>query len=188
MKKISFFLLSLPALFMLSCSNNSNTETENKDKNILVERIQYDVFIKSPNADYDWWRENIEGSKRENFVKTILDLAYTGKVKAYDYDNTPLTPEQAKGILNKVDTISIQDPNNTNVYKDTVIKNITDIKEISKVRFLEEWSYDDKKLSFNKKVCGVMLMRENYDDSLNLRGYSPTFWIYFDKDYPAKLK
>ena len=32
-----------------------------------------------------------------------------------------------------------------------------------------------------------MLMKENYGDSMELRGYTPLFWLYFDKSYPAKI-
>ena len=82
----------------------------------------------------------------------------------------------------------MEDINNADKMRDTVIKHELNIQSITKVRFLEEWYLDEKKLSFDKKVVGVMLMKENYGDSLELRGYSPLFWIYFDDKYPAKLK
>lgn len=187
MKKGFYLLLSLPALFFYSCGNDSNTKDYKNEKQ-LTERIQYDVLIKTPDPDLDWWTQNIEGSKREIFVKTILDLAYSGKVKAYDYFNEPLTTEQVKAIDNTSDTISVQDPDNPDIYLDTVIKQTLDIQIITKVRFLEEWYLDEKDYSFDKKVCGVMLMKENYGDSMELRGYTPLFWLYFDDEYPAKMK
>jgi len=146
------------------------------------------VIIKTPDPAFDWWVQNIEGSKRESFVKTFLDLAGSGKVKVYDYFNEPLTPEQVKAMRSKTDTVRIIDEENSNSIRDTIVKDELNIQEVTKVRFLEEWYFDEKKLGFDKKVVGVMLMRENYGDSLELRGYSPLFWIYFDDAYPAKLK
>lgn len=181
-----------PVLFigsLLSCVNDKN-DKDYKNETQLTERIQYDVLIKTPDPDLDWWTQNIEGSKRETFVKTILDLAYNGKVKAYsgDYLYTLMTPEEVKAIENSTDTITVQNPDDPSKSYDTIIKNELDIQTITKVRFLEEWYLDEKNNSFDKKVCGVMLLRENYGDSLELRGYTPLFWIFFDDAYPAKLK
>ena len=177
---------SLALLLAYSCK--SDKSGSDKNKKLLTERIQYDVIIKTPDPAFDWWVQNIEGSKRESFVKTFLDLAGSGKVKVYDYFNEPLTPEQVKAMRSKTDTVRIIDEENSNSIRDTIVKDELNIQEVTKVRFLEEWYFDEKKLGFDKKVVGVMLMRENYGDSLELRGYSPLFWIYFDDAYPAKLK
>jgi hypothetical protein len=173
-------------IFCFSCGGKKES-TDTKDKTVLTERIQYDVIIKTPDPEFDWWVQNIEGSKRESFVKTFLQLAYDGKVKAYDYYNKPLTAAEVKQIDNRTDTISIQDLKDPEKMHDTVIKQELDLQKITKVRFLEEWYLDEKNLSFDKKVVGLMLMKENYGDSAEFRGYSPLFWIYFDKDYPKKI-
>jgi hypothetical protein len=189
MKKVFQFSLFIVAIsFINSSCNGKKDEADNKDKKVLTERIQYDVLIKTPDPDLDWWVQNIEGSKRESFVKTFLQLAYDGKVKAYDYFNNPLTPEQVKNIDKREDTVSIVDPANPSKNKTAIIKQELNLQQITKVRFLEEWSMDEKKMNFDKKVVGLMLMKENYGDSAVLRGYSPLFWIYFDDSYPAKMK
>jgi len=187
-KFILFIAVLFPFIYLSSSCHNNKGEGDNKDKKILTERIQYDVFIKSPEPDLEWWNQNIEGSKRETFVKTILDLAYTGKVKAYDYFNNLLSPDDVKKIGNEVDSVSMDDPSNTNKKIDTVLRKKLDIQQITKVRFLEEWYLDEKNYAFEKKVVGMMLMMPNYDDSLKLRGYQPICWIYFDSRYPAILK
>jgi hypothetical protein len=189
-KMRTFVIISgvLMSVFLISACSGKKDEAENKDKKVLTERIQYDVLIKTPDPDMDWWVQNIEGSKRESFVKTFLDLAYEGKVKAYDYFNNLLTPEQVKNIDNRIDTVSVPDPQNPVINKNMIVKSKLDMQKITKVRFMEEWSFDEKKMSFDKKVVGLMLMKENYDEKAELRGYSPLFWIYFDNSYPAKLK
>ncbi len=180
------FIITVAFIFPFCNSDKNNSD--NAGKKVLTERIQYDVIIKTPNPDFDWWMQNIEGAKRETFVKTFLQLARDGKVKAYDYFNNPMTTDEVKKIGNSVDTITDNDAKNPNKSYDTVIKRELNIQEITKVRFLEEWYLDEKKMSFDKKVVGLMLMRENYGDSLELRGYSPLFWIYFDDKYPACMK
>ncbi len=189
MKTIIQTGLSLLVLaFAFSSCNGKKENDEKKDNSVLTERIQYDVLIKSPDPELDWWVQNIEGSKRENFVNTFLNLACDGKVKAYDYDNTLLTPDQVKKIGEKTVTKTWPDAKNQNKMIDTTIKTTLDKQSITKVRFLEEWNLDEKKMSFDKKVVGMMLMSAQYDDSLQLKGYKPLFWIYFDDKYPAKLK
>ena len=185
----NYILLGIVSiLFTTACNDKKNEITNQK---ILTERIQYDVIIKSPDAEYDWWRENIEGSKRESFVRTLLELAYSGKVKAYDYFNNPLTPEEVKKIGNSTDTLQYIDPIDPNHIIDTVIKNTLNIQNITKVRFLEEWYLNEKDYSFNKKVVGVMLMMPYHStliDSTSGPLYTPICWMYFDEKYPAKLK
>lgn len=189
MKKLLAIFLILFLATLLSCMNDKKNK-DYKNETQLTERIQYDVLIKTPDPDLDWWTQNIEGSKREIFVKTILDLATSGKVKAFsgDYLYTPLTPDEVKETGNSSENKTIQNPDDPSKSYDTIIKKELDIQTITKVRFLEEWYLNEKSLSFDKKVCGVMLLRENYGDSLELRGYTPLFWIFFDDSYPAKLK
>jgi hypothetical protein len=187
MKNLLAIFLFLCIVTLLSCGGDKK-KTDYSNEKQLTERIQYDVLIKTPDPDLDWWTQNIEGSKRETFVKTILNLAYEGKVKAYDILNDPMTPEQVKAIDNRCDTITMQNVDDPSKTYDTIIKQELDIQSITKVRFLEEWYLDENNYSFDKKICGVMLLKENYSDSMELRGYTPLFWIYFDDAYPAKMK
>lgn len=189
MKKIVQITIVLMGLCIIlpSCGGKKDG-SDDSGRKVLTERIQYDVFIKTPNPDFDWWVQNIEGSKRESFVKTFLNLAYDGKVKAYDYFNKPLTPEEVKKIGNFTDTTYVEDSINPNITNKIAVKHTLDIQEITKVRFLEEWYLDEKGMSFEKKVVGMMLMKTRILDSLEPALNVPLFWIYFDDKYPAKMK
>lgn len=189
MKKRSiliYFSIVIWSLSFTSCKNDN--QKNDKDSKVITERIQYDVFIKSPDTELEWYNQNLEGLKREDFVKTIINAAYEGKVKAYDYFNTLIPAAELKKTYNRVDTVSLQDISDPNIMHDTVIKTELDLQQITKVRFLEEWKMNPENLSITKNVIGIMLLRENYGDSLELRGYSPMFWIYFDEKYPDVLK
>lgn len=174
-------LLITVSFLLLSCKRQGELP-----ENIITERIQYDVFIKSPDPDLDWWVQNIEGSRREQFVQLMIDFALQGKVKTYDYANTPLSPVELKNLLYRTDSLQIQSPRPPYDYIDTVIIQNLDIKDIVKVRFLEEWYQDRSTLLISKKVLGIAPVAAVYHDDGELKGYKPLFWIYFDHRYPLK--
>ncbi len=182
-------LMLISALLMCmvashSCKNASSTD----GKTVLTERIQYPVFIKSPYGDdAEWYKENMEGPKREKFVNLLLDAAFDGKVKAYDYeDNIPLTKEQISHIMVKSDTVIM-----TRTYApyndyDTVIVQKLERRNIHRITFLEEWYFDEKAFTMEKKVVGIAPAITMYADSNEVKGYKPLFWIYLDDKYPLK--
>jgi len=176
------YLLLILSLFLFFSCNRRDDNTAA----ILTERIQYDVFIKSPDPDLDWWVQNIEGSKREIFIKTILDNALSGKVKVYDYTNQPLTPADLKSQLYRSDTFSMQRATPPYKYFDTVATHSIDMKDIVKIRFLEEWTWNEKTLFIQKKVAGIAPVAAAYLENGELKGYKPLFWVYFDDKYPLK--
>ena len=167
-----------------SCKNSSDKE----GKTVITERIQYPVFIKSPYPEEtDWWVENIEGAKREIFVNLLLDAAFNGKVKVYDYlDNTLLTKAQIDNIACKRDTFKMLSTNAPYDEKDTVVIQKLDRKDIHRVTFMEEWRFDEKNFKMDKKVVGIAPAETVYGDSSVVKGYKPLFWIYLDEKYPLK--
>jgi hypothetical protein len=185
MKKILFGFLVLAIIFLgHSCKNNSGE----KGSTVITERIQYPVFIKCPYPEEtDWWIENLEGVKREKFVKILLDAAIEGKVKAYDYlDNTQLTKSQVNNIFSGSDTLKVLRSTPPYDEVDTVIMYKLDRKDIHRVTFLEEWNFDEKNFKMGKKVVGIAPAQTIYGDSSVIKGYKPLFWIYLDEKYPLK--
>ena len=178
MKNYLSLLIILFVVALVSCHKSEN------NKKIITERIQYDVLIKSPDADMDWWIQNIEGAKREELVKMILDKVYEGKIQAYDYLNKPITAEEVKNIGKRNDTLLM--PSMEPPYEDSlvIINESLKVNDITKLRFLEEWSIDEKTLMIEKRLLGLSLVKEDFDANGELRGYKPLFWIYFDKKYP----
>jgi len=181
MKKATLFLLGSIIVLFFSCKNDGS-----KNSSFITERIQYDVPIKSPDAELDWWVQNIEGSKRESLINMIINNVYDGKVQAYDFLNKPLTPDEVKKIGNRHDTLFM--PSMEPPYEDStvIINEKLKINDITKLRFLEEWRINEKTMEIEKKVLGMALMLANYDPNGDLRGYKQMFWIYFDKRYPIK--
>ncbi|MBE0650549.1 MAG: hypothetical protein IH595_06880 [Bacteroidales bacterium] len=178
MKKSFFSLILVFGILLTSC--------QNRQEKVITKKIQYDVPIKSPNSDYDWWIENISGPQRENLVQMILKGALDGKYQAYDYFYKPITKEKVSQIL--FDTIHREITDKTPPYelKDTIIINQITWKNIEKLRFMEEWDIDQKDLSFRKKVVGISPVARITDASGNVR-WQPLFWIFPDKNYLKKM-
>jgi hypothetical protein len=155
---------------------------------LVTERIQYDVSIVSPDPEYDWWVQNIEGSKRETFVRELIDGPSNGRVKAYDFFSYKLLgAEDVKNILRRVDTVSLERPEPPHMLYDTVLVREISIRDISKIRFLEEWQMDKNNLAISKKVSGVCPLVEVFTEIGESRGFKPLFWVFFDEQYPGKF-
>lgn len=182
-----FVILAFTMIFSIfspSCHNGVDA-----GKNIVTKRIQYDVPIRNTDPDMDWWVQNIEGSDREKLIKDILSRVTGGEVKAYDFLSCkPFTTDEIKKMMKRVDTISVERSTPPYDLVDTVLITEIRLSDITKLRFLEEWSMNEKTLAFTKKVAGICPMVERLTDSGELRGYKPLFWVFFDDQYPAALE
>ncbi|MBN2614444.1 MAG: hypothetical protein JXR71_02010 [Bacteroidales bacterium] len=177
------FLTAFPALALVMFSSCH----QKKENTVVTPKIQYDVSIKSPDASFDWWIQNIAGPQREQLVSTILNGALSGKYQAYDYFYKPISREKVAQILNDTLRKTVQDKNPPYELKDTlIIKKIT-IKNIVKLRFLEKWEVNENTLSFEKKVLGIAPIARITDPSGNTR-WQPLFWLFPDKSFLKELK
>jgi hypothetical protein len=185
MKKKLLLPAALLAMVLLAaCGRKSGDESS-----MVTRRIQYDVSIKSPDPDFDWWVQNIEGSNREQLVNNIIQSATEGKVKAYDFISSRLlSVTDIKGILRRVDTVAFESPDPPHNMVDTVLVHEVALRDITRLRFLEEWYMDKTSLAFTKKVVGICPMVESYTDSGDLKGYKPLFWVFFDDKYPGDFQ
>lgn len=172
------------SLFTTSCRNGTDS-----GKDIVTKRIQYDVSIRNTDPDMDWWVQNIEGSNREKLIKDILGRVTSGEVKAYDFLSCkPFTANEIAAMMKRVDTISVERSTPPYDLVDTVLVTEIRLSDITKIRFLEEWSMNDKTLALTKKVAGICPLVERLTDSGELRGYKPLFWVFLDDKYPAELQ
>ena len=185
MNKFTFLSLLLAITMVTpSCRNG-----ESPDKNVVTKRIQYDVPIRNSEPDMDWWVQNIEGSNREKLLKDIIQQVSNGEVKAYDFLSCkPFTKDEIKDMMKHVDSISVERSTPPYDLVDTVMVTEIRLSDIVKLRFLEEWSMNEKTLAFSKKVAGICPMIERRTDSGELRGYKPLFWVFFDDKYPGELE
>lgn len=164
-------LVFISGLLLLSSCKSRKERFET-----ITTRIQYDVPITGQDPQLDWWVNNIEGSRREPFVKRIMEGTESGEFKAFDYFHEPLTPEQVKAIGS--DTVYMTLIRETPPYEeyDTMVVYTTDYRDIVKIRFLEEWIWDPTTLDFEKKVIGIApLAAQKVGDEVYNRFL---FWIF----------
>lgn len=172
------FLIIFLGFLLSSCQSNR--------EKVVTKKIQYDVAIKSPNPNYDWWIQNISGPQREALVRMILKGALDGKYPAYDYFYKPITKQNVAQILFDTVRKEIREKSPPYDLKDTLIVNRITWKNIEKLRFMEQWSMNPKDLSFRKKVVGIAPVARITDAAGNVR-WQPLFWIFPDKNYLKKM-
>ena len=176
MKRIIFALLAFGLVLVFTQCEEKEKEDDNRT--LITKKIQYDVPIANPDADYDWWVRNIEGSDREALLNNIFDKVLSGDVQAYDYFNEPLTVGQVGSIL--VDTLHQVLMRTTAPYAEydtTIIRKIRPT-DVSILRFLEEWKYDENTLQIDKKIYAISPVLEVIINGQKVT--RPLFTVYLD--------
>lgn len=173
------FLLIISLLLLTSCEQNK--------MEVIADKVQYDVNIKSPDPDYDWWIQNLPGPQREKLVNTIIDGALSGKFQSYDYFYSPLTPGEVARVLSDTTFLTLVDEDPPYEERDTIlIYNILK-EDIQRIRFLEEWYIDPETLSTEKKVLGLAPIAKRIDVT-GVERWQPLFWVFIDKDFIKELE
>lgn len=172
------FLFFITTLFLASsCQQNNHT--------IITKKIQYDVNIKSPNPDYDWWIQNIPGSERESLVEMIIEGARAGDFQAYDYFNKPMSVAEVNSVM--ADTMILKLMRTEPPYDlyDTTIVNIITNEDIQKLRFMEKWVINSENLKIEKTVYAIAPIAQRIDMN-GVERWQPLFWIYTDETFNKK--
>lgn len=179
--KTSLVLVAISLIFTTSCVH--------KKGDLLTERIQYDVTIKTPEVDLDWWVQNLEGPKREKLIQSLITTANAGKLKIYDVmSNKQMTVQELKERSVRTELLTLQRPYAPYENYDTVVKRELQLSDISRLRFLEEWYLNEETGFITKKVIAICPLVESYTETGELRGYNPLFWLSFEKKFPLEAK
>lgn len=179
-RKVQLLILGFVLLVTYSC-NSSDKDT----RTLITDRIQYDVMLKNTDSTADWWVQNMDGRTREAFVKMVMEKAYSGKYKTFNFLTlTPLSAGQTKAIGNRTDTLSLQRSTPPYDMYDTIMKKELRMNDIQKMRFLEAWYWNGKSNRMEKEIQGICPMLENYSEAGEFRGYQPLFWISLTETFP----
>lgn len=149
---------------------------------VVTKKIQYDVNIKSPDPEYDWWIQNLVGPEREKLVDIILDGAKKGKWQAYDYFNEPIDKFEVQSVFADTMIVSMMREKPPYDLFDTVLIHNIRSEDILRLRFLEEWKINPESLMFEKKIYGIAPIARRYDFN-GIERWQPLFWIYTDEDF-----
>ncbi len=157
MKLSNLTFLSFLAILLIatSCQQDKNT--------IITKKIQYDVNIKSPDPDYDWWIQNLPGAERESLVEMIIEGAKAGTFKAYDYFNEPMSIAEVNSILADTMMLKLMKTEPPYDYYDTTIINIIKNEDIQRLRFMEKWEINPENLKIEKTVFAIAPIAQRID-------------------------
>jgi len=98
------------------------------------------------------------------FIKTLLNSAFSGKVKVTDFTGTKtLTPNEARDKVFKKMIVLVPNIDTGENEERTMENDYT--SEIVSVIFVEEWYFDAESLAIQKKVVGIAPVRYFYDYS-----------------------
>jgi len=165
MKASKFLFFSLIfSIMLISCKNDlppeaketkpaevksymDNTDTVNTK--LIAEKIVYDVKVKVSSDDDDWTKECLANTNPQALSNMIFKAIYDKKLQAFDY----FTNEEMS--LNQV--------------KDFEQEWSRD--KIGKIQFMENWYFDEADLQFYKKVYGIMLAYERYNEDGSVKNY-----------------
>ncbi|MBC8321092.1 MAG: hypothetical protein H8E34_10245 [Bacteroidetes bacterium] len=160
----------------------AQTACQRGEMEVVTEKIQYDVNIKSPEPEYDWWIQNLVGPQRERLVDLIIDGAKSGKWQAYDYFNNPIGKDEVLDIFADTMVVTLMKTEPPYELFDTlIIYNILQ-EDIIRLRFLEEWSINPENLDFNKNIIGLAPVARRLDFN-GVERWQPLFWIYIDDKF-----
>jgi hypothetical protein len=178
MKKAIFPILILAFIVSFTfCTERKAEDT----RTLITKKIQYDVPIMNPDASHDWWIRNIEGSDREALIDNIFERVLSGEIQAYDYFNEPLSVNDVKNIMSDTSSAVFVRPYPPYAEYDTTIIVTIERSDVTILRFLEEWKYDEKTLQIDKKIYGISPVIEMMVDGRIMT--RPLFWIYTDENF-----
>lgn len=153
--------LIFSGLFLFSCQQENKTESTENTGIKIANPIIYEVLINNPNPEDDWKTECLANTNTSELVKDIITALRNGDLPAFDYyDNHQLSIPELEKIISESDLIH----------------------KTGNIQFEEEWYWDSKKLSLNKKVKKLMFGYEVYDNVGKIRGYKASFVVELSKD------
>lgn len=187
--------LILSAILMLS--------TICRGQKSLSRMVMYDVPVKmdstfgsrnrQPVSAYtfeeEWYENKLLTPDRMVFLRSLHDSVLNGRLKVYQLEDmkdltepvfTPVTPEMASKIGNDSVFVLIYNPEK-NDEEMVGVRRTFDLQKIYRIRFLEEWTYDPRKMTIVKKIIAYApLYRRELGSSETLYDI-PMYWVVSGK-------
>jgi len=146
--------------------NFYDTDLNASNAVIIADSISYDVTIKNPDPQDTWTEEDIGKTDELALANVILNAIYNGRLTAYNYQTEqPMTIDEVKELESRYPRESV-----------------------GRMRFTEEWYFDENNLKFGKRVTSIMLAYEHFTTKGEVR-YIPGVKVYLtdpSKNPPQK--
>ncbi len=184
--KVLAFILPLASCCQEPATDGNVTGEQSafSDKTLIAEGLRSEAMIVFPEDDERWMGK----VDQEKLVNIVFDAIYEGRVTPYDFvTGDALGIEKIKAIESSIDTIYTEDIV-TGEVEMKIVEDGLRRDEITKVFLKEDWYFDEVHFRMEKKVTGISLAIENYDEKGNVRGYEPLFTVYFDDAFSLRDK
>jgi|GEM_PF-820257 len=181
-------LLFLPLLFLLSCKEQvkqpETSQTATKEPGWTKPMM---TAVDAPTTYFDDVDDQ-DFSDYSKLVHEVFEQVYAGKLQAYNFmDGTPLSVDEIKKAVNPVDTMYVENPG-TKLLEMKIVKSMID-ESITSVKVKETWRYNKETMQLEKKVLGIAPRIEVINpETGEIKGYTPLFWVFFDKHAEEDFK
>lgn len=178
MKKIILFL---PLLYLLSCKEQPKQAETTATATTQAGWTKPAIYsLDAPTTYYDDL-EDQDFSEYSKLIYEIFEQVYAGKLQAYNFmDGSPLSIEDVKKASNFTDTIYVENAE-TEVLEMKIVQNELD-KNIISIKLKETWHFNKETLQLEKRVLGAApRMAVVEPETGQIKGYTPIFWVFFDK-------
>jgi hypothetical protein len=174
---------------------NDSTLNNYLPQNLITNEIVYDVPVTkneyNMNSDFNWWYNYLEASKREKFFNflthkvlrdSVLPIQVYSPIYPFDsliprskYINTGLGElYYGRTVWYNSDPLMFGMTDNKILQCCFELFNWTTIK---KIRFHEQWYFDPEKFMFEKKVLGIGMIVDTYNENGQVNGEK--FLVYY---------
>lgn len=131
------------------------TNLDNTNAIVLADSISYDVTIKNPDPQDTWTEEDIGRMDEVALANIVLNAIYNGRLTAYNYQTeAPMSIKEVKALESKYPRESV-----------------------ARMRFTEEWYFNENELKFGKRVNAIMIAYEKFNTKGEVR-YIPGVKVY----------
>ena len=153
------------------------------------QRVWREIDIREKmNLPFRYKADDDNGNQR--FINILLRAVKNADVTAFDanVDDRFTTPLQiakvGELISGRCDSLQVidwaKDPDGTKgVLKDSLVCRDFNPDDIIKYRLKEEWVFDKESSRLYVRILGIAPMKTYLDESGNLLGESPMFWVYY---------
>lgn len=181
-------LFLFPILTLFSCSQQAEQHEaiQSTDKSGWTKPLI--TSVDAPTTYYDDVNDD-DFSDCSKLIAEIFDEVYAGKLQPYHFiDGAPLTIDEVKKSAVQVDTMYVEDPNPPFELQMKIV--VTDLtNDIISLKLKETWRFNKETLQLEKKVLGAAPRVAVYNmQTGELRGYTPLFWVFFDKEAEENFK
>lgn len=128
---------------------------------------------------FDVVRSGLLGGCINAFDNPAIDDEFTTKMSA----------EAIAGLLNSVDYIEVEDPNNPGTYRIDTIRTTLQTSEIMAWWVKEDWFFDKQRSVMDVRIIGLCPLQAKRDPQTGeVMGYKPLFWVYYPQLRPLLVK